>query len=118
MNQGKVVDTLKKDYQNLFTQDLDYSIYEKEISVRDPSGIAFSGLSMYMNLFKLMRFFERSAFEYHKLQFKIAPAFDQTVRVTWHLEVMIKGSGKTKFFDGISLYHLNNDGWVKEHEIT
>jgi hypothetical protein len=51
LNKGKVIDTLKKDYPDIFTLPLDFSIYIKDIEVSDPNGVEFHGLKTYMSLF-------------------------------------------------------------------
>jgi Uncharacterized conserved protein (DUF2358) len=43
-NLGKVIDTLRSDYPLLFHEPLDYSIYVKDIVVKDPTGVVFKGI--------------------------------------------------------------------------
>ena len=51
LNKGKVIDTLKKDYPEIFTTPLDFSIYDNDLEVSDPNGVEFRGLKNYKNLF-------------------------------------------------------------------
>ena len=65
VNLGKVQDVLRRDYPYLFMKSLDYSIYEPDIELADPTGINFQGIKPYRNLFTILRFCARNIFTSH-----------------------------------------------------
>ena len=80
MNLGKVQDTLRSDYPYLFDTPPDYSIFIDEIEVSDPTGINFTGIKNYRNLFTILRFTARNVFKSHEITFKMNyNPFDQAV---------------------------------------
>lgn len=88
LNRGKVIDTLRRDYPDIFVTPLDYSIYIKDIEVTDPNGVEFHGLSTYMNLFSVVRFCAKNIFDAHEITFKTTwDPIEQAVRVLWHVKI-------------------------------
>jgi len=51
---GKALDTLRNDYPDLLTQPPDYSLYDKNVEVIDPSGVRVHGLQTYKNSFRVL----------------------------------------------------------------
>ena len=122
-NLGKVQDTLRNDYPEMFTRPLDYSIYVEDIEVADPTGINFSGIKSYRNLFTILRFCARNIFKSQAVTFRmIYSPGEQAVRVIWHVEltsdVPFLGGGKPVYFDGVSRYYVNWEGLVYRHEVS
>lgn len=102
---------------------LDYSIYIPEIELADPTGINFSGIGPYRNLFTILRFCARNVFKSHEITFRIDyQPWDQAVRVIWHVKITSDipglGKGKPLYVDGVSKYYLNYEGLVFRHEIS
>lgn len=100
---------------------LDYSIYIDDIEVTDPTGIAFQGISVYKNLFTILRFFAKTVFTGQSITYRIHyDPWSQAVRVIWHVIIYnrIPGLGSPLYIDGNSKYFLNWEGDVYRHEVN
>ena len=108
-----------------FNRGVDYSIYDTQLEVMDPSGIRLHGLKNYKNVFRLLHavvgiFYcpERSG-----LTFRMC--FDkarQNIRLHWNAQVIPKaifgGYKTTLHVDGISVYELSrNSGNITQHRL-
>ena len=102
---------------------LDYSIYEPDIELADPTGINFQGIKPYRNLFTILRFCARNIFTAHEITFKMNYSpWEQAVVVPWHVKIKSDvpgmGKGKPLYVDGISRYYVNYNGLVYRHEVS
>ena len=90
----------------------------------DPTGINFSGIAPYRNLFTILRFCARNVFKAHEITFRINYSpWEQAVQVIWHVEIIsdvpgLGNKGKPLYVDGISRYYLNYEGLVYRHEVS
>lgn len=118
-NLGKVIDALRSDYPRIFHEPLDFSIYSPNVELMDPSGVAFRGLPMYKRLFATMRFFRSALMDHAETKFRIVYDWtNQTLRVTWHATLVLKTRRQHPLFvDGVSVYHINDDGFVFRHNL-
>jgi len=117
-NLGKVIDTLNKDYPNLFDSAPNFDIYTPDIEVRDPTGVQFHGKNTYRQLFGLLRFFRSFIMESAEIRHKLVYDWmNQQVKVTWYTRVWIKGQRDPLHVDGISVYSISDEGFVYSHHI-
>jgi hypothetical protein len=119
LNVGKVIDTLQRDYPLFFDEAPDFSIFEENIELTDPSGVSIRGLSMYRPCFWLLRVMRYSMASV-ELKSKVCYAgWDPyKVRVRWNLAFStVLSPGRTYFIDGVSAYTLSDSGLVKLHEL-
>eukprot|EP00639_Heterosigma_akashiwo_P009467 CAMPEP_0194603420 /NCGR_PEP_ID=MMETSP0292-20121207/30234_1 /TAXON_ID=39354 /ORGANISM="Heterosigma akashiwo, Strain CCMP2393" /LENGTH=396 /DNA_ID=CAMNT_0039465849 /DNA_START=203 /DNA_END=1394 /DNA_ORIENTATION=+ len=117
-NLGKIIDTLNKEYPTVFYKELDYSIYTQNIQVEDPTGVQFQGLKTYKQLFGLLRFFRNFAMKGAEVKHTLVYDWmKQQVKVTWFCRVWIKGQQDPIHVDGVSVYSVNDQGFVYKHHI-
>ncbi|KAG5187797.1 hypothetical protein JKP88DRAFT_260237 [Tribonema minus] len=118
-NLGKVIDTLRSDYPELLNEPLDYSIYTDDITVKDPSGVEFKGIGTYKRLFATLRFFRHTFVDTVDTRFRVTYDWArQRVRVNWHMALSFKArAGHPVFVDCISVYHINDEGFVSAHDL-
>ena len=122
---GHAMDTLKTDYQKILTQNPDFSIYDRNIEVIDPSGVKLHGISNYKNSFRLIHAIVNIFYcpERSSLSFKMC--FDnarQNIRISWNAQVIPKaifgGYKTTLHVDGISVYEISrNTGNITQHRV-
>jgi hypothetical protein len=112
---------LFEDETNHFTPFLlaDFSIYHKDISLVDPSGVQVSGLMQYKSAFAFLQTFVNFWFS-PSIQFRMV--YDQcrsSIRISWHAVLMPKiPLGRPLHVDGISYYQLDSaSGLIIEHKI-
>lgn len=121
MNLGKAMDTLKKDIPEILRTAPDYSIYHKEITVIDPSGVRLEGLENYKSSMAFFRSFIKFWFSASsRLQHRTVYDFCRSsIRVSWNLVLIPKiGLGRPVFLDGVSHYKLDpKSGKIIEHKI-
>jgi len=139
---GGTIETLKNDYPNLLTTPPDFTIYNPHITVVDPSGVsAVSGLPAYRTLITMLRkaatvFFDpTTSYIEHKLDYdwprnQIRVVFTVTlVRRTKSAEedrqrrlTLLTGKAAAgndhATISGISVYHMDGEGTVAQHELT
>ncbi|CAM9428806.1 unnamed protein product [Choristocarpus tenellus] len=117
VNLGKVMDTLRQDYPRIFYDPLDFDIYTPDITVHDPSGVALSGINNYKRLFATLRFFRKMMLTNVSTSFKLSYDWSrQQVRVKWHF-LFETTTQMPRHVDGISVYHINNQGMVRRHDL-
>ena len=100
----------------------DYSIYHKEITVVDPSGVQLTGIESYKSSIKFLQQFVNFWFQpaRNKLQFRLVYDFARSsIRVSWHAVLVPKmPMGKPLHVDGISMYRLETEtGKIIEHKM-
>lgn len=123
MNLGKAMDVLRKDYPHMLNKSPDFSIYNDDISVVDPSGVQLSGLNNYKNSFSFLQtmipFFynmEQSGVQ-HRMMYDFAR---QSIRISWNAVLVPKvlGNRRSLYIDGISIYRMDSKtGKIGEHRV-
>mmetsp|Transcript_12743 Transcript_12743/g.19235 ORF Transcript_12743/g.19235 Transcript_12743/m.19235 type:complete len:424 (-) Transcript_12743:96-1367(-) len=125
MNLGKAVDTLKKDYPKILTEEMDFSIYDDDLVVVDPSGVTLHGIKTYKTSFKFLHtvvnFFYSA--EASGITFRLVYDWARNnVRISWNAVLVPKpiyGGVRNKLFvDGISVYEVDRGtGKICKHTI-
>lgn len=123
MNLGKAMDVLRNDYPNMLHTTPDFSIYNDDISVLDPSGVQLSGLGNYKNSFSFLQtmigFFynmEQSGVQ-NRMMYDFAR---QSIRISWNAVLVPKvlGNRRSLYIDGISIYRMDSKtGKIGEHRV-
>jgi len=116
------MDTLRKDLPYILKETPDYSIYHKEITVVDPSGVQLTGIESYKSSIKFLQQFVNFWFqpERNRLQYRLVYDFARSsIRVSWHAVLVPKmPMGKPLHVDGISMYRLETEtGKIIEHKM-
>lgn len=121
---GRALDTLKTDYPQMLKRNPDYTIYDPDLLVVDPSGFTLHGIRNYRQAFNLVHGIINVFYcpEKSLLTFRIV--YDCTrhnIRVSWNAEVVPKaifgGVKTTLHVDGISVYDLGDNGKVVQHRV-
>lgn len=126
LNLGRVIDVLRTDYPNFFTQEPDLSIYTDDIAVHDPSGERLHGRKQYRSVFQMMRFLRRTTMQDAEITYRLVVT-DRTIRVRWSAKMWMRdpalginhvnGQPALVHLDGVSSYDLNDEGLVKAHRL-
>uniref|UniRef100_A0A7S2WID0 Uncharacterized protein n=1 Tax=Eucampia antarctica TaxID=49252 RepID=A0A7S2WID0_9STRA len=121
---GKVMDTLKKDYPDILKSDPDYSIYDDEIDVIDPSGVKLHSLKNYKGFFSLMHTVVSMFYcpQESRIQFKLAYDWARkSIRVSWNVVLRPRlhiGNNNDLYINGISVYEMNTQsGLLTQHRV-
>ncbi|MEM8676372.1 MAG: DUF2358 domain-containing protein [Cyanobacteria bacterium P01_G01_bin.67] len=111
-----VLETLQTELPDLFTTDLTYDIYTKDIYFRDPVN-TFKGKFNYRIIFWTLRFhgqlfFTSLYFDLHDVQQTAA----DTIIANWTVRGTLRVPWQAKiFFNGYSTYKLTSEGLIYEH---
>jgi len=111
-----VIQTLQTDLPTLFHKDISYDIYDPNISFQDPVN-RFKGKFNYRIIFWTLRFHARLFFTqiYFDLH-QVKQDNDNTICAEWTVRGTLRLPWRPKlFFNGYSIYHLNEQGLVDEH---
>lgn len=99
---------------------LDYSIYHKDITVIDPSGVQLTGIDSYKSSIRFLQTFVKFWFQQRSgIQYRMVYDFCRSsIRVSWHAVLVPKVPlGRPIHIDGISMYKLDsNSGKIVEHK--
>jgi len=124
MNLGKAIDVLRKDYPQMLDTTPDFSIYNDDIYVIDPSGVQLSGLGSYKNSFRFLQSIIRVFYnmEQSNVQNRIMYDFArQSIRISWNIVLVPKVVGNRRnalYVDGISIYKMDRTtGKIGEHRV-
>jgi len=118
---GKAMDTLRTDMSTIFTKQPDFSIYDKDVTAVDPSGVQLTGLEAYKSAFAFFQTF--CSFWFHTkngMQFRMMYDFCRSsIRISWHVMLVPKVPlGGPLYIDGISYYQLDRStGMIVEHKV-
>ena len=103
---------------------LDFSIYNDEISVVDPSGVQLSGLSNYKNSFSFLQTIVRFFYNTRESEVQSRMIYDftrQSIRISWNACLIPKVVGNRRnalYVDGISVYKMDSQsGKIIEHRV-
>ncbi len=114
-----IIDTLNHDLPTLFEKDISYNIYTRDIYFKDPVN-TFQGKFNYRIIFWTLRFhaklfFTNIYFDVHD----ITQVDTNMIRVNWTVRGTLRVPWKaTIFFNGYSLYTLNELGLIYNHQDT
>lgn len=116
LNKGRCLDVLKQDSVTFFDRPLSWDIYSSRLKLRDPAGIELVGLEAYKQVFFMVRALRkvsdvdvrRSRVWYNDQR--------RAVVVHWYTDWNFFWMMKTSV-DGISTFHLDDNGKVYRHEI-
>jgi hypothetical protein len=114
-----ILDTLRNDLPTLFEEDISYDIYSNDIFFKDPVN-QFKGKFNYRIIFWTLRFHGRLFFS--DLHFDLHNVYVQdelTIRADWTVRGTLRLPWRPKiFFNGYSIYSLNEDGQIYDHRDT
>lgn len=122
---GHAMDVLRNDYPTILTTNPDFSIYDPDLELIDPSGVHLAGVHNYKAAFRLLHavvgiFYcsDRSILK-HRMCFDKAR---QNIRIHWNAEIIPKaifgGQRSTLHVDGISVYEISRvSGNITQHRI-
>ena len=121
LNLGKAINALRRDYPLILTDEPDFSIFDQDVRLLDPSGVRLHGLGQYENLFKILRFLRTTAMTKDEVTYRLVVS-DDIIRVRWTAKLMMRGmtagvSPALVQVDGISAYELNSKGRVAAHRL-
>lgn len=122
LNQGKAIDSLRRDYPLLLEEEPDFSIFTEDIELFDPSGKRLSGLQQYASVFSGLRLLRRAAMTGSEVTYRLV-VHDQTIRVRWTAKLWMRamlpglGSDTPVQLDGVSVYELDSEGMIKLHRL-
>jgi len=122
---GRALDTLRSDYPYLLTAPPDFSLYDRDIEVVDPSGVRIHGLSSYRNSFRLLHTVIKLIYCTERSDMTFKMCYDkarQNIRCSWRARVVPReifgGLRTTLHVDGISVYELDRGtGNITQHRI-
>lgn len=125
MQVGRAMDTLRDDYPDILVKDLDYSIYDSDLELIDPSGVHLHGLRNYENAIRLVHTLVSIFYCPEQSGMKFRMCFDkarQNIRIHWNANVVPKaifgGDKTTLHLDGISIYELDRQsGHITQHRL-
>jgi hypothetical protein len=103
----------------------DYSIYTKDVTLVDPSGVQLTGLDKYKSAVSFFQTFIKFWFRTEttgNIQFRMVYDFARaSIRISWNVVLVPKVSTlfvKPMYVDGISYYQLDrSSGQIQEHKI-
>ena len=110
------IETLKSELPHLFETDLSYDIYTKDIYFQDPISI-FKSKFNYRIIFWTLRFhgklfFTELYFDLHDVKHTA----EDIIRADWTVRGTLRLPWKAGiFFNGYSIYKLNEDGLIYKH---
>ena len=122
---GKAIDTLRKDYPDLLERSPDFSIYDKNIEVVDPSGVTLHGVKGYKTSFNFMHALVKFFYcpKDSGLTFRLMyDTLRNSIRVSWNAVLVPRaiygGQRNVLHVDGISVYDFDRStGQIVKHHI-
>ena len=102
----------------------DFSIYNDDISVVDPSGVQLSGLANYKNSFAFLQTIVKFFYNINESEVQSRMVYDfarQSIRISWNACVIPKVVGNRRnalYVNGISVYKMDSEsGKIIEHKV-
>jgi hypothetical protein len=122
---GKAIDTLRKDYPDILERNPDFSIYDKDIEVVDPSGVTLHGVRNYKTSFSFMHGLVKFFYcpKDSGLTFRLMyDTLRNSIRVSWNAVLVPRaiygGEKHLLHVDGISVYDFDRaTGQIVKHHI-
>jgi len=118
LNQGKAIDSLRRDYPRLLTHEPDFTIFRPDVELSDPTGKRLSGTTHYANVFKMLRFLRSTAMNGEEITYRLVVG--ETIRVRWTAKLWMKGlpaESPIVYLDGCSVYELDVNGLIRTHRL-
>ena len=114
-----ILATLRADLPTLFERDISYDIYTRDIFFKDPVN-QFKGKFNYRIIFWTLRFHGRLFFsDLHFDLHEVRVADELTIRADWTVRGTLRLPWQPRlFFNGYSLYSLNEAGKIYDHRDT
>lgn len=119
-NVGSVIDALRADYPRLAEEEPSLELYSEVVTLRSPAGLLCQGLPAYRGVLWFMRaqlrlfFSSRSITVLGLYHDKDAAQIYVRWRLTGHSRVAL-ASSSAFIYDGLSIYTLNDDGYISDH---
>jgi hypothetical protein len=125
MHVGRALDILRSDYPDILTEQPNFSIYDGDLEVVDPSGVKVHGLTAYKNAFRFLHGIVKVLYCPNKSSITFRMCYDkarQCIRIHWNAKVVPReifgGARTTSYVDGISCYEMDRaTGMIKQHRI-
>jgi hypothetical protein len=125
MHVGRALDTLRSDYPGILTDQPNFSIYDADLEVVDPSGVKVHGLTAYKNAFRFLHGIVKVLYCPTKSDITFRMCYDkarQCIRIHWNAKVVPReifgGARTTSYVDGISCYEMDRQtGMITQHRI-
>lgn len=119
LNYEPILETLRNDLPTLFETDISYDIYTQDISFKDPVN-QFKGKFNYRLIFWTLRFHGRLFFsDLHFDLHDVRVEDELTIRADWTVRGTLRLPWRPKiFFNGYSIYSLNEQGQIYDHRDT
>jgi hypothetical protein len=125
MHVGRALDTLRSDYPDILTDQPNFSIYDVDLEVVDPSGVTVHGISAYKNAFRFLHGIVKVLYCPTKSDITFRMCYDkarQCIRIHWNAKVVPReifgGARTTSYVDGISCYEMDRaTGMITQHRI-
>jgi len=122
---GHAMDILRDDYPVILTSNPDFSIYDPNLELIDPSGVHLHGVNNYKAAFNLMHVLVGLFYCPERSGLTFRMCFDkarQNIRIHWNAQVIPKaifgGYKTTLHVDGISVYEISRyTGNITQHRI-
>mmetsp|Transcript_28127 Transcript_28127/g.81313 ORF Transcript_28127/g.81313 Transcript_28127/m.81313 type:complete len:510 (-) Transcript_28127:153-1682(-) len=122
---GKAIDTLRKDYPDILERSPDFSIYDQNIEVVDPSGVTLHGVKGYKTSFNFMHALVKFFYcpKDSGLTFRLMyDTLRNSIRVSWNAVLVPRaiygGDRNLLHVDGISVYDFDRTtGQIVKHHI-
>lgn len=114
-----ILDTLRMDLPTLFEKDISYGIYTQDIFFKDPVN-QFKGKFNYRIIFWTLRFhgrlfFSDLHFDLHDVRVKE----ESVIQADWTVRGTLRLPWRPQlYFNGYSLYQLNDEGKIYNHRDT
>lgn len=124
MNLGRAMDVLRQDYPRMLEASPDYSIYDDNIIVTDPSGVQVKGISSYKNSIRFLQTMVRLFYNIDLSRVQMRSFYDfarNSIRISFSVQLVPRVIGDNRnslYIDGISVYKLSlKSGKILEHRI-
>jgi len=122
---GKAMDTLRTDYPDMLQKLPDFSIYDEDIEVVDPSGFKLHSLDRYKGSFRFLHGMLNFFYDQKLSQLTFKIVYDcarKDIRIAWHAYLVPRaiygGEANALYIDGISVYVLDrSSGLIVQHRV-
>ncbi|EOD18737.1 hypothetical protein EMIHUDRAFT_243530 [Emiliania huxleyi CCMP1516] len=123
---GTAIDTLRRDYPGLLTEEPDFSIFTEDVALFDPSGKRLQSIGQYEQVFRALRLLRKTTMVHSEVTYRLTVA-DSMIRVRWVAKLWMrpmvvvpgyKSEPPRLQLDGISEYELNDEGAIKLHRLS
>ena len=117
-NMGDALRVLREDVPQLFSKELNMSIYRDDVVFTD-GRLEFQGLKNYKIIFWSLRFHGKLFFRHTNVDIlRIWQPEDYQIKMRWKIVGIPRVGDMEGVIDGISTYKLDRRGKIYEHSIT